>query len=236
MTYDAVKMCFYGSNPVDESFKVRTKLLLIKMKFHMNVCNSSVADAILLWRCYVVWGKRRKIMILPAFLYVAAHVVGLVLASSDVVVMGNWFGYDEKTPLSPISVVAVSAGVVGLNNLLLSSLIAVTLESGLLYSAFLNVLFIIGMVVSASTSIIRGSLNGLVSTTIIIRVTLGNDNMESTVVLSRATNIEDGVAARVDISPSAINLKQEGTSEWPSMLEHEFDGSSRSSGNAVTVD
>uniref|UniRef100_A0A0W0FDU1 Uncharacterized protein n=1 Tax=Moniliophthora roreri TaxID=221103 RepID=A0A0W0FDU1_MONRR len=189
MTYDAVKMCFYGSNPVDESNRCWLPTTrFFDAQYETALASSSVADAILLWRCYVVWGKRRKIMILPAFLYVAAHVVGLVLASSDVVVMGNWFGYDEKTPLSPISVVAVSAGV------------------------------------------------GLVSTTIIIRVTLGNDNMESTVVLSRATNIEDGVAARVDISPSAINLKQEGTSEWPSMLEHEFDGSSRSSGNAVTVD
>ncbi|KAI3602620.1 hypothetical protein WG66_009226 [Moniliophthora roreri] len=226
MILDVALFCFYSSpdDGYDRCWEPTTRFF--DASYETALASSLVSDAILLWRCYVVWGKRRRIVILPAFLYVAAHVVGLVLASSDVVVMGNWFGYDEKIPLSPSIVVAISAGVVGLNNLLLSSLIAfrifriscevvaylgsrsksmyrtiiaVTLESGLLYSAFLNVLFIIVM--------------GLVSTTIIIRITLSSDNMESTVGLSRATNIENNAAAVIDISRSATGLKQEEASE-----------------------
>uniref|UniRef100_A0A0W0FQH3 Uncharacterized protein n=1 Tax=Moniliophthora roreri TaxID=221103 RepID=A0A0W0FQH3_MONRR len=57
------------------------------------------------------------------------------------------------------------------------------------------------------------SIFGLVSTTIIIRITLSSDNMESTVGLSRATNIENNAAAVIDISRSATGLKQEEASE-----------------------
>ncbi|EEB95771.1 hypothetical protein MPER_05207 [Moniliophthora perniciosa FA553] len=241
--------------------------------------SSSVADAILLWRCYTVWGKRRRVIVLPAIFYIAAHtvclVVGFVFTSSDVEGFGQVLEY-EKIVNHSYTIAAISAGVVGLNNLLLSSLIAfrifrmsrevvaylgarpksmyrtiiaVTLESGLLYSAFLNVLFIIGMVSTFSTDTnfasaivlpiclrIWAPIAGLVSTTIIIRVALGIDNdMENTIIPFRATHVENEDAAVIDISQSFTDLEQKGTSERLNALEPKFDESSRTSGNTNIV-
>ncbi|EEB88953.1 hypothetical protein MPER_13014 [Moniliophthora perniciosa FA553] len=126
-----------------------------------------------------------------------------------------------------------------------STIIAVTfmpmplfrLESGLLYSAFLNVLLIIGMVYTFGVDIDGASVTGLVSTPIIIRVTLGiSDEMENTVIMFRATHVENEDAAVIDISRPPADLEQKGTSERPNTPELESDGNSSSSGNTNRVD
>ncbi|KAK7023568.1 hypothetical protein VNI00_016654 [Paramarasmius palmivorus] len=131
---------------------------------------SAVADAILvrdqgdfynyqclkqsnqLWRFYMVWGRRWRIGIAPLISVFCVHAV-----ASFVVTSGS-------TQSIPLSVVATTAGIVSLNNIILSTLIAfrifsigrqignylgprswgmyrtvfsATLESGVVYSTFL---------------------------------------------------------------------------------------------------
>ncbi|KAK7028069.1 hypothetical protein VNI00_015020 [Paramarasmius palmivorus] len=110
---------------------------------------SAVADAILLWRFYMVWGRRWRIAIVPLILDFS--VVSFVVTSGS-------------TQLVPLHVAAIAAGIVSLNNIILSTLIAfqicsighqiehylgsrsrnmyrtalsATLESGVVYSTFL---------------------------------------------------------------------------------------------------
>ncbi|ESK83681.1 hypothetical protein Moror_2144 [Moniliophthora roreri MCA 2997] len=222
--------------------------------YETSLASSAVADAILLWRCYIVWGRQHKIIVLPALLYPAAHVVGLVLTLTDV-----WIHINLQ--LSQSAGYALAACVIGLNNLLLSTLIgmlkclayvstllnllkayhifwishqvvtylgpksrnmyqtiiAVTLESGLLYAAFLITFFILGIV-----QVVEGTGNdrltlfyyiygqtwapiaGIVSTIIIVRVTLGIslDSVESTIISINAANTQNEEAHVIDISPS----------------------------------
>ncbi|KAK7018003.1 hypothetical protein VNI00_018460 [Paramarasmius palmivorus] len=96
-----------------------------------------VADIILLWRCYIVWGKRWRVVIFPFLFSIGFH--GVVLADGNADVSYT-----------------VGIGGIALNNLFLSCLIArqvtqyvkdspqnmyrtiiaATLESGVIYAAF----------------------------------------------------------------------------------------------------
>ncbi|ESK83778.1 hypothetical protein Moror_11098 [Moniliophthora roreri MCA 2997] len=164
------------------------------------IVSSAIADAILLWRCYAVWGKRWKIVIAPILFYVGSHTSAFALvAVRDTEIVGT----------------VTAAGAVALNNLLLSMLIAfriftmsreasaflgprardmyrtaivATLESGIIYSAFLGVIVSLGIdllrhsdrddLYGRNQAIITclrswASIAGIASTIIIVRVALG---------------------------------------------------------------
>ncbi|ESK85317.1 hypothetical protein Moror_5999 [Moniliophthora roreri MCA 2997] len=232
-------------------------------EYETALASSAVADAILLWRCYTVWGRQRKIIILPVFLYAAGHVTGLVLSSSDI---GPGDGF-EMSFVSPIV-----AGLVGFNNILLSTLIAfrifrisrevvaylgpksksmyrmiiaVTLESGLLYSALLIVFVILYfvppglnedavLILSVCVSIIMriwAPMAGIVSTVIIVRVTLGIslDDVESAIVSIRAGGTVHEEALVVDISQSTNGLTQQGRNQGSGSMDREAQRDSENS-------
>uniref|UniRef100_A0A0W0FDR4 Uncharacterized protein n=1 Tax=Moniliophthora roreri TaxID=221103 RepID=A0A0W0FDR4_MONRR len=197
-------------------------------------------------------------MILPVLLYLVGHVAGLVLTSFDIVVPVSGF---LAFTLGTLATVA-AAGIVGLNNLLLSTLITyrifrinrevvaylgpksksmyraiitATLESGLLYSAFLVILLIVYVVPFAT-----GTENpvvfvmqdiciriwapiGIVSTIIVVRVTLGIslDSVESAIISIRAASTIHEEVPVTDISRSANGLTQKGSDQLPSTLQCE---------------
>ncbi|EEB89284.1 hypothetical protein MPER_12634, partial [Moniliophthora perniciosa FA553] len=183
---------------------------------------SAIADAILLWRCYTVWDRRWRIIVFPALLYVGCHVTGFILDAPQSQAVKEGYRSRSGILIGSLDVAAIVAGAIGINNLLLSSMIgayldpvirnlyrtviAVTLESGITYSAFISLVFFIEVhqlqegyrgeesLVLHDTFIdigmrIWSSLAGIMSTIIIVRVALGTsfNKTEGTVTSTRVT-------------------------------------------------
>ncbi|KAK7027547.1 hypothetical protein VNI00_015181 [Paramarasmius palmivorus] len=127
---------------------------------------SAVADAILLWRFYMVWGRRWRIAIVPLILDFCVHGWAPLRFSDRSLILAvvSFVVTSGSTQLVPLHVAAIAAGIVSLNNIILSTLIAfqicsighqiehylgsrsrnmyrtalsATLESGVVYSTFL---------------------------------------------------------------------------------------------------
>ncbi|KAK7029449.1 hypothetical protein VNI00_014586 [Paramarasmius palmivorus] len=143
-----------------------------------------VADIILMWRCYIVWGKKWRVVIFPLLFYFGFHVVVLAAGNADV-------SY------------TVGIGGIALNNLFLSCLIArqvtqyvkdsprnmyrtviaATLESGVIYAAFLITIAALQIAPSGQyfrdkniQEILFGawpSVAGITTSLVIVRVSLG---------------------------------------------------------------
>uniref|UniRef100_A0A0W0F561 Uncharacterized protein n=1 Tax=Moniliophthora roreri TaxID=221103 RepID=A0A0W0F561_MONRR len=143
----------------DHSVDHGTHFLLGNIWRKIIITTSAVADAILLWHCYTVWGRRWKIVAAPALVYLGCHATALVLLPTSIISTQDSVRGDIWT---------ISAGVIALNKLLLSILIgyrifamsnevvaylglgvrnlsrtviAATLESGFFYSSFLSIVF-----------------------------------------------------------------------------------------------
>ncbi|ESK84260.1 hypothetical protein Moror_3782 [Moniliophthora roreri MCA 2997] len=143
---------------------------LCTAKFELLIAASAVADAILLWRCYTVWGRRWQIVVLPMILYVGCHVTGFVLDAPQSQAVKEGYKSPSGILIGSLDIAAIVAGAIGINNLVLSSMIAfriskvshelesylgpaarnlyrtviaVTLESGITYSSFISLLFFI---------------------------------------------------------------------------------------------
>ncbi|KAI3617012.1 hypothetical protein WG66_004273 [Moniliophthora roreri] len=141
---------------------------LFYIQFYLKFTSSAVADAILLWRCFAVWGRRWKIVMLPMLLSFGSHT--LLVISFVVIFDAIPHILVDSTGIEVHAIQDVAASitgvVVGLNNLLISSLIAfrilsmsreitayldskpkkmystviaTTFESGLIYSVFVSI-------------------------------------------------------------------------------------------------
>ncbi|KAI3614481.1 hypothetical protein WG66_009732 [Moniliophthora roreri] len=45
----------------------------------INLLDSIIADAILIWRCYIIWGRNIRVIIIPTLLCIANNVLGIVV-------------------------------------------------------------------------------------------------------------------------------------------------------------
>ncbi|ESK83636.1 hypothetical protein Moror_12025 [Moniliophthora roreri MCA 2997] len=88
--------------------KHRARILMIA-GYECAILSSAIADGILLWRCYVVWGKRWKIVALPFVVLLGGHVFGLTIV------------YDYLIAPLKSTLLAIFIGV---NSLLLTMLLA----------------------------------------------------------------------------------------------------------------
>ncbi|KAI3596412.1 hypothetical protein WG66_003086 [Moniliophthora roreri] len=225
----AVQFFFYG-----------TKTLVARNAHDALTLLSAVADAILLWRCYTVWDGRWRVVLFPTLLYLSCHVTGFVLDAPQSQAVKEGYRSPSGLLIGSLDIAAIVAGAIGINNLLLSSLIAfrifkvnrelgayfgpatrnlyrtviaVTLESGITYSAFISLLFFIEVhqlregyqgeesLVLHDTFIDIGmrtwsSLAGIMSTIIIVRVALGTgfNQIEGTATSMRTTVVSDNVS------------------------------------------
>ncbi|KAK7028944.1 hypothetical protein VNI00_014784 [Paramarasmius palmivorus] len=138
---------------------------LYYLAYYFRFASSAVADGILLLRYYAVLGRRWRTIVLPGLIYLGSHIAGFIVIFESIpdaveVVAGvELHGFKDVA-------VGMTGLVIGLNNLLMSSLIgfrifattrevaphfhskprrmyntavAATLESGVLYSVFLAV-------------------------------------------------------------------------------------------------
>ncbi|KAI3612834.1 hypothetical protein WG66_005279 [Moniliophthora roreri] len=135
------------------------------MDTQINYANVMITKAsTALWRCYTVWGRRWQIVVLPMILYVGCHVTGFVLDAPQSQAVKEGYKSPSGILIGSLDIAAIVAGAIGINNLVLSSMIvshelesylgpaarnlyrtviAVTLESGITYSSFISLLFFI---------------------------------------------------------------------------------------------
>uniref|UniRef100_A0A0W0FDX1 Integral membrane protein n=1 Tax=Moniliophthora roreri TaxID=221103 RepID=A0A0W0FDX1_MONRR len=198
----------------------KTQANLQVAHFMMILASNATADAILLSRCYIVWGRRWKIIVLPLFAYIGSHFTALAMMA--------FFG--------SAVIQNVLAGATAFNNLLLSSLIAfriykmsrnaktylgprpmsmyktliaISLESGIIYAALL--LLVLGLTLthySVDSGLVDFSIrswsviSGMMPTAIIVRVALGIsfDDVESSIASIQGRDTYIDLNPVIDIS------------------------------------
>ncbi|KAJ7675914.1 hypothetical protein DFH06DRAFT_1292117 [Mycena polygramma] len=197
----AVYVLVHGS--VDDSVRLaRIYKALILAEDIILAYNNLVTDLLFLYRCYVIWGSRKRIILLPGVLILATVVVGCLtgLEFSRLIKINSFFG--PKLPFV----------IAGITNLVLTCLTAgriwyirrevqiiggwrgfrkryatasaIILESGILYSVFV-IIYIVSSSINTDNSSQSGTVFqgvawavvqlgvNLVPTLILVRVGLG---------------------------------------------------------------
>ncbi|KAJ7637881.1 hypothetical protein DFH06DRAFT_643499 [Mycena polygramma] len=196
-----VYVLVHGS--VDDSVRLaRIYKALILAEDIILAYNNLVTDLLFLYRCYVIWGSRKRIILLPGVLILATVVVGCLtgLEFSRLIKINSFFG--PKLPFV----------IAGITNLVLTCLTAgriwyirrevqiiggwrgfrkryatasaIILESGILYSVFV-IIYIVSSSINTDNSSQSGTVFqgvawavvqlgvNLVPTLILVRVGLG---------------------------------------------------------------
>ncbi|KAF7352368.1 hypothetical protein MVEN_01200700 [Mycena venus] len=185
---------------VEGNFRLRTALVANRISFAQDmflITNNALTDSLLIRRCYVIWGKRKFVTILPVIMLAATTILGYISAVQinlfytvafnpaivyilsvatntmlTTLAAGRiwWSGRDVRRNLRQSSDKAYNAAA------------AMILESGAIYSIFVIAFLITGLVPtrhSSGTSAIHSLLSGalpqivnIVPTVIIVRVGL----------------------------------------------------------------
>ncbi|KAJ7504909.1 hypothetical protein B0H11DRAFT_2221097 [Mycena galericulata] len=173
--------------------------------------NNLVTDLLLLYRCYVIWGSRRRILVVPGLMMLATVVVACVTVLGYYHLIILSLDIDTRVPFimggaTTILLTCLTGGRIWyirregrllaqrMPRRLYDTAVAVILESGLLYCLCV-IIYVISVSVpsSASTTIFNGVSWGLVQvgvnivpTLIVVRVGLGRST-ENTAPLSLST-------------------------------------------------
>ncbi|KAJ6574315.1 hypothetical protein B0H19DRAFT_1254025 [Mycena capillaripes] len=167
--------------------------------------NNLLTDLVFLYRCYVIWGSRRRILFVPAILIVATVVVGCISALGFYGVVKINTVIDQRVPFSMggvtnILLMCLTAGRIFYIRRELQTLtgdsfrkrydtaVAIILESGVLY-CLCTITYVVSTSIkstSASASIFNGVAWGLVQlgvnivpTLILVRVGMGRSTENS---------------------------------------------------------
>ncbi|KAJ6485341.1 hypothetical protein C8R47DRAFT_537007 [Mycena vitilis] len=157
------------------------------------VINNIVAESLFLYRCYMIWGSRKKVLIVPGFLMVSTFVLGgLAIKAPD-----SWTSPFEVAPYviataTNLVLMLLTAGriwwirrqalIVGADDTIrsrYSSVIAMIVESGALYCATTILLAITYFLPGNSFLMLQAAAMHLVNiapTIIVVRVGLGYEN------------------------------------------------------------
>ncbi|ESK97200.1 hypothetical protein Moror_954 [Moniliophthora roreri MCA 2997] len=109
---------------------------------------NGIADAILIWRCYLVWGRRFKVIAFPAFVHLAGFILVMsTLGQGYIILLGvTTFNNILLTGLIVGRIVYLSQDfspfLPSRTKKMYRSVIAISIESGLLYtlSAIVNII------------------------------------------------------------------------------------------------
>ncbi|KAK7039082.1 hypothetical protein VNI00_010246 [Paramarasmius palmivorus] len=163
---------------------------------HLSIVlvTNALADAILLYRCYIVWGGRWKVIVIPTLIYVASHVAASIVMGvlmTSALPTASWFNsvlksFKELMWMDPAvrlyKLMYDTTGYLGSKSKrLYRMLITISLESGILYAGLL--LFVFGWALSSNGLNISTELDacirswsiilGIMPTVIIFRVAIG---------------------------------------------------------------
>ncbi|KAJ7438406.1 hypothetical protein B0H11DRAFT_2254695 [Mycena galericulata] len=193
---------------------ITTTGISMRMNYLLDVIlalNNLVTDLLLLYRCYVIWGSRRRILVVPGLMMLATVVVACVTVLGYYHLIILSLDIDTRVPFimggaTTILLTCLTGGRIWyirregrllaqrMPRRLYDTAVAVILESGLLYCLCV-IIYVISVSVpsSASTTIFNGVSWGLVQvgvnivpTLIVVRVGLGRST-ENTAPLSLST-------------------------------------------------
>ncbi|KAJ7585304.1 hypothetical protein C8J56DRAFT_1166417 [Mycena floridula] len=176
----------------------------IKVPFFVS---NLLADSVVIYRCYLVWGMRKRIVMFPVFAYICTIASFPLQFSPDIdFAQAGLYAFLAATFLTNLVAVGLTAGriwwITEKAQALLSeqtkkrynTATAVILESGIIYPLLLLVVVIIAFAFGGSlgNSVFIGLIYqvvGIAPTLIIVRVGLGvtHDNVETSVNAFRAT-------------------------------------------------
>ncbi|KAK0444693.1 hypothetical protein EV421DRAFT_1902758 [Armillaria borealis] len=160
--------------------------------------NTDIADAIMIWRCWIVWGRRWIVVILPILLFLGQGVFGCFALHADLYETSNWSTTPDKSEVNWTTMyLSFSLGTTLLCTTLIiyrivtvrrspdgisaaarayRGIVEILVESALLYAVSL-ILFIVliarGGAASAYPQIIYVTITGIAPTLIVARVASG---------------------------------------------------------------
>ncbi|KAF8869935.1 hypothetical protein BD779DRAFT_631369 [Infundibulicybe gibba] len=165
-------------------------------KFMLYVTNNVLADTLVIYRCYVVWGHNRRIIIFPCILLLAATICGYLFEGATSPSLKRSFPiYLLMTFTLNTLITILTAGRIWwisrkarqiLGSDLVkryNSAIAIIVESGAIYSTYI----ILDVIISGQLVLDAGLIQmvGIVPTLIIVQVGLGRGIVgRSTTVIS----------------------------------------------------
>ncbi|KAK7045025.1 hypothetical protein R3P38DRAFT_3389173 [Favolaschia claudopus] len=207
----------------DDPVSVRRIGILLKLRFSLA---NAIADAIIIYRCYVIWGRRWR----PVSFLIVAYIFTCI---------GGILGLLPLSGTSERATMAVCIGTVFVTNVLGAGLAAgriwwisrravtylgrrsrkkyldltaILLESGLMYPVAFTITVIIFLIPSTPTVAVLICLAacyhivGIAPTLIIVRVGLGvsTDDFEKCVTISRTPGTSEGLSSGTlpDFSPA----------------------------------
>uniref|UniRef100_A0A0W0GE52 Integral membrane protein n=1 Tax=Moniliophthora roreri TaxID=221103 RepID=A0A0W0GE52_MONRR len=112
---------------------------------------NGIADAILIWRCYLVWGRRFKVIAFPAFVHLAGFILVMsTLGQGYIILLGASAYFSRGACSNQLKTVGrivylsqdFSPFLPSRTKKMYRSVIAISIESGLLYtlSAIVNII------------------------------------------------------------------------------------------------
>lgn len=156
-------------------------------KYVMFVTNTALADTLLLYRCFVVWGCKKRVVLGPAVLLVAATIVGYLFEGASLSLFQHSWVYLAMTFTLNIILTILTAGRIWylarttktiIDEGLLrryNTTIAMLVESGLIYSVYMTFNLAFQNNTTANALLDAGLIQivGIVPTLIIVQVGLG---------------------------------------------------------------
>lgn len=170
-------------------------------KYMLFVTNNALADSLLLYRCYVVWGFNKYIIIAPAILLIAGTVCGYIFEGASSILFNHAWIYLSMTFTLNVITTGLTAGRIWylsqkaeliLGEGLLrryNTSIAILIESGVMYSVYITLDLAFQKNATAHAILDCGFIQivGIMPTLIIVQVGLGGavNDFEANEALSR---------------------------------------------------
>ncbi|KAF7369473.1 hypothetical protein MVEN_00277000 [Mycena venus] len=179
--------------------------------------NNLVTDLLFLYRCYVIWGSRRRVLVVPAAMILATVVVGCISGLTYYGIVKWGFTIDTRVPFimggaTNILLMCLTAGRIWYLRREIRALtgqslrkrydtaVAIVLESGILYCVCV-IIYVIAISTNQTTvfgTIFKGVAWGLVQlgvnivpTLILVRVGMGRSTENRTTELSFGSHTTD---------------------------------------------
>lgn len=183
-------------------------------KYVLFVTNTILADTLLLFRCYVVWGYRRRVVVGPALLLLAATVCVYLFEGASIRLFGHSWVYLAMTFAFNVIVTGLTAGRIWYlarrtpHRQRYNTSVAILLESGAIYCVYM-ILDLAFYHNSAGNAVLDAGLIqvvGIVPTLIIVQVGLGRavHEVEENGACSDCRTITDGRASRFSMDARSL--------------------------------
>jgi len=170
-------------------FKVGLSFTDLRPKYWLYVTNNALADTLLLYRCYAIWGCKVRVVLGPIILLVAGTACGYIFEGSQPHLFKYAWIYPTLTLILNLLVTALTAGriwwfarnaqrLLGQNIVQrYNTTVAILIESGFIYSVYIS-LDLATMSNNIGHAILDNGLIqvvGIVPTLIIVQVGLGRE-------------------------------------------------------------